>query len=507
MTVRLWKGATTTVVVVALALASLACADDEGRPGDSAGLGETHTHSADTLGDTGGFEESDSPDDAESSASGPDLDAETDTDTGEETDIDPETGPPLYPGGRVLSPMTGPIVEAMLVIRNQAPAAPPALFAKVGASSTVSPAALNCFAGDNVDLDDYSDSLAPTLTLHLGEPIADATSFDRDTLAAQVGKTAGWAIAGAPSPLDQELAAIEPAGPSLAFVHYGANDMHQGITYASALRAYYGNMSDLLDQLVDLGVVPVIIGLSRRLDNESADLWVETYNAVARGLAQARRIPFIDLREALEGLPGKGLSGDGLHLEAFAGGACLLTPEGLGHGYNIRNLAALQTLERLGRALLDGQQPDPDPGADPSLTLLGLGSIDDPFEIGALPFADSRDSAAGPGIALDSYSGCASMADESGPEHLYRFELTETTRIRAMVLDRADVDVDIHLLDDSASEEGCLLRDDRMIEAELEPGLYFFALDTYVDGEGIEQTGEYTFIVLECEPGDTDCLL
>ena len=36
---------------------------------------------------------------------------------------------------------------------------------------------------------------------------------------------------------------------------------------------------------------------------------------------------------------------------------------------------------------------------------------------------------------------------------------------------------------------------------------YYFSLDTYVDGQGVEQSGEYTFVVLACEAGDTDCLL
>jgi hypothetical protein len=100
---------------------------------------------------------------------------------------------------------------------------------------------------------------------------------------------------------------------------------------------------------------------------------------------------------------------------------------------------------------------------------------------------------------LDVYSGCGSLADESGPEQIYRLELTEPTPIRALVLDRAGVDVDIHLLDDSGSEAGCLARDDFMIERTLPAGVYYFALDTYVDGQGVELSGDYTFVLLACE--------
>jgi hypothetical protein len=305
-----------------------------------------------------------------------------------------------------------------------------------------------------------------------------------------------------PSPVEQERAAIHPEGPSLALIHYGTNDMQQGLTYASALPGYFANMSDLLDLLIDDGIVPVVFGISRRLDSESADLWVQSYNAVARGLAQARSIPFIDLRLALEPLPGYGIAGDGLHLESFPDGACIFSPDGLTHGYNVRNLIALELLDRMRHTLV----LDEDLG-DSSDYLHGLGDLDDPLTIPGLPFVDSNSTVDGPSLMLDVYSGCGSLADESGPEQIYRLELTEPTPIRALVLDRAGVDVDIHLLDDSGSEAGCLARDDFMIERTLPAGVYYFALDTYVDGQGVELSGDYTFVLLACEAGDVDCIL
>jgi hypothetical protein len=139
-------------------------------------------------------------------------------------------------------------------------------------------------------------------------------------------------------------------------------------------------------------------------------------------------------------------------------------------------------------------------------TLEGLGDADAPLEIFTLPFADTNTTVDAPSLLLDVYAGCGSVADESGPENIYRLVLSETTPIRAMVLDRAGVDIDIHLIDDSVSEAGCIARDDRMLELTLDPGTYYFALDTYVDGEGLEQAGEYTFVVLACESTDVDCL-
>lgn len=495
-----------------IVLALVGCVDDDARPptGEAAEDAETAASAdGETAADTDDGESTstststgDLPDDGETI--GDDAESSDDAESGDGAEI---VGPLLYPGGRIHSPLAGYAVEVLASIHAQAGAVSTDRFAKVGASSTVSTATLHCFATGPVDLGAHVDALDSALTDYLAGEIEGTTSFDRHSSAAMSGAGAGWAISGEPSPFAQELAAFGDETPSVALIHYGANDMHLGLTYASALPGYHANMTDLLDQSIAAGVVPVVFGISRRLDSPSADRWVQTYNGVARGLAQARQIPFVDLREALEPLPGFGLSGDGLHLEAYSEGACILDDAGLEHGYNVRNLVALQLLARALSAVVEGVPPDPEPTPGPATILVGDGSHDQPFEIAALPFADARDSALAPGLELDVYSGCGSNADESGPENLYRIELDATTSLRAVVLDRAGVDVDIHLLDDSASEVGCIARDDLVIEETVGPGTYYFALDTYVNGEGVEQSGEYTFVVVECDPDDPDCLL
>ncbi|MBK8260401.1 MAG: SGNH/GDSL hydrolase family protein [Nannocystis sp.] len=500
-----------TSLLIALTLAPhLACADPSGTDTDTAAATDTAvtttlTTAPDPSGSTSTSSESDTdaqePTDSDSatdSTTGSATDSTTDTDDPPE---DPEQNtPPLYPGGRVHSPLTPFVQESLASIRALAPAAPADLFIKVGASSTVSPHTLHCFAGAP-DLDLYEPTLGPTLDFFRAGEAPGSTPFDRKTLAAEVGRTAGWAITGDPSPLDQEYAAIHPDGPSLALIHYGANDMQMAVTYAAALPGYYRNMSALLDTLIDRGVVPVVFGLSRRQDSPAADLWVQTYNAVARGLAQARLIPFIDLHHALEGLPNYGVSGDGLHLSAAPQGACELTPDGLQYGYNVRNLIALAALDRLRAALVDGH---PVLGEAHDF-LQGEGTVDAPLEIPRLPFADARSTTDAPSLDFDVYSGCDALADESGPENIYRLVLDQPTELRAVVLDHPGVDVDLHLLDDTATEAGCLARGDRLVSRTLPAGTYFFSVDTYVDGQGNEFSGEYTFVVLACEPGDLEC--
>ena len=65
-------------------------------------------------------------------------------------------------------------------------------------------------------------------------------------------------------------------------------------------------------------------------------------------------------------------------------------------------------------------------------------------------------------------------------------------------------DVDVHVLDASASGEGCIARGHRIVQGPLEAGTYHFALDTFVGG-GEELSGEYLFTLVECVEGDPQC--
>jgi hypothetical protein len=424
------------------------------------------------------------------------VDTGSSTDTGD-TEDPPQTGPALYPDDVIQSPVTAWVASALRDVATQG-GGQRDVFMKIGASSTVSSSTLYCFAGDNVDLDLAYDELEATWLHFLDGDAAGSTPFDRDTEAAISGKTASWAISGDPSPIETEITAIDP---SLAVVHYGTNDMGMGTTYESALTPFYEAMAALLDGLMDQGIVPILTGISHRGDRASADLWVESYNAVIRGMAQVRQVPFIDLHLAMDPLADHGLGSDGLHLNGYSEGSCILTPEGLEHGYNMRNLIVLRALDRVQKVLSSSVA-----ALDPAgIGLLGQGSPESPFQILDLPFADGRDTWMSPHRDLADYSGCDSDSDESGPEFTYRFSLDRETAIRAMVLDEGETDIDLHLLDDSVSEAGCLVRAHRTIEGTLPAGDYAFVLDTWVDGDGNELAGEYLFVVQECESDDSDC--
>jgi hypothetical protein len=317
-------------------------------------------------------------------------------------------------------------------------------------------------------------------------------------MAARSGYSAGWAIDGDPSPLQQE---IEATHPRFAIIHYGTNDMGLGSTYASAMLSYYENMESMLAQLIELGIIPVLTGISPRLDSASANLWVSSYNALIRGMAEAHQVPFIDLYFATQELADQGMGSDGLHLNGYSGGSCVLTEDGLEHGYNMRNLIVLEALDRLRWTVID-EVDGLDPTGPP---MQGEGLLWDPWIVDRLPFTHRSDTTWSESSELDLYRGCDSDSDESGPERVYRLDLDEETAIRALVLDRGEVDIDLHILGPAGSEDDCWERGHNLVETTLPAGSWLISMDSWVDDESISHEGEYQLVLIECEPGDSDC--
>ncbi|MEZ4231860.1 MAG: SGNH/GDSL hydrolase family protein [Polyangiaceae bacterium] len=399
-----------------------------------------------------------------------------------------------------LSPVSESVLAAARVIAQNDPSAKSDVFMKVGASGTVSKSFMYCFAGDaqpNYRVEG-ADELLPSVEYFRAGDAAGDTPFDRPTLAAVSGRSAGWVIGGSPSPLEQEQATLHPR---FAYVNYGTNDMGLGATHLSALFPFYRNMSDLLDQLASKGVISILSGLNPRGDSDSAALWVPTYDAVTRGLAEARQLPYLSLYLASKDLPGQGLLGDGIHGNAYSDGGsqpCVFTTAGLEYNYNVRNLLSMRLLDRLKRGVVDEESAQD--ASDAGYT--GSGTAEDPILIDRLPFTHAGDTRLGERV-LDTYPGCAASQDESGPEIYYRLDLTEQTSLRLLVLDRDGVDVDLHLLS-APSGEGCLQRSDRALQLTLGPGSYLVSADSFVTS-GSEQAGDYLFVALRCEAGDPDC--
>ena len=200
------------------------------------------------------------------------------------------------------------------------------------------------------------------------------------------------------------------------------------------------------------------------------------------------------------------MSGDGIHLNRFRGGACVLTPEGLEYGYNQRNLVSLQALQRLREILYLGTDSI---GDGPRLE--GNGTYAEPYVVPQLPFSHRANTAQAMESRFASYPGCDRGQDESGREIVYRFETAEAVRLRAIVLDSDGVDVDLHILQTPMASAGnpqaaadCVARDDFLVEGVLQPGAYTIVVDSFVSG-GRPQEGEYDMVLLACDADDGDC--
>ena len=113
-----------------------------------------------------------------------------------------------------------------------------------------------------------------------------------------------------------------------------------------------------------------------------------------------------------------------------------------------------------------------------------LGTLEAPIIIpvqgNRFEYVDSRDTNQATSDAIDAYP--PSAADESGPEFIYVFRLTQRMSLDAWLnAEPSGVDIDIHLLS-SLSPVTLIERDNIHITAELEPGDYAFVADTYVSG-------------------------
>lgn len=389
-----------------------------------------------------------------------------------------------YPAGRTQSPLTSEVAAHLQSIAALSPGKKGAVFSKIGDSNTVNQSYLSCFAGANVDLAGRS-ALQPALTHFLTGVVGSTTSFDRTSLCATVGWSAFSALSGAPSALQQE---IDAAQPRYATVMFGTNDVGFTDTHP-----FGRNLFTLIDTLSMQGVVPIVSAIPSRDDNATLDAWVLRYNLVARGVAQARRVPFVDLHRELLDVPAHGLGSDGVHLNVYVPGAvrpCVLNTAGLGFGHNVRNLHTLEGLARAWDAVEGRAAPD---ATAPRIE--GTGLPGDEVVIDSLPFVDVRDTRTDGLARLDAYPGCASTANESGREVLYRLELSAPTNVRVFVVSLGSADVDVHLLSDTTSGQACVVRHDKFFVRQLAAGTHFLSLDTFQSSSGV-QAGEYLMGVI-----------
>lgn len=388
--------------------------------------------------------------------------------------------------GPILSPFDQASTAHLVAVTARVEQRNDDVFAKVGDSATVSRAFLECFAdSEDVELGAHAE-LGETVAFFRGGNAGARTPYRRESLAADVGWSARQVIVGDPPPL---LAEVQAINPRFAFVLNGGNDVE-----GREPNRYANRMLRIVEKLVDRGVIPILGSITPRRDDPEAELWVRRYNLVNRGIATAKRLPYIDFHQALSALPRLGLAGDGVHPNVLArdntAKPCVFDEEGLTHGHNTRNLLAMQMLHRLRRTVVErAEAPDP-----PGRALAGSGAVGAPLAVETLPFTDLRDNSTTNRTALDRYPGCDPDTDESGPENVYRLHVTETMRVRFWVYSRGDADVDIHLLRGEPTGDACVARDDAELVHELTPGDWFVSVDTFSEN-GDAHVGQYLLTI------------
>jgi hypothetical protein len=359
--------------------------------------------------------------------------------------------PTRYPFDRTHSPLDATVARNLREIAAHDPSLRADVFAKVGDSMTASDDFMRCFALPSPVLGEHA-ALLPVIERFHAATAAGEDSFRRRSAAARIGWSAWQVLEGHPSPLEREVSAIRPR---FALVQFGTNDLELGKIRHFALR-----LLDVTDALTARGVIPILFTIPRRKDRTDRGAWVPRYNAIVRAIAQSRQVPFVDYHRELARLPGQGLGKDGIHPSTYKGprgrDACALDRDGLRHGYNFRNLLALEALGRAAHALGAGAPLDP-VASNP------------PLPITQLPFVDARRALAR--TPDEPAPGCPAVSPGLDHDLVYPLELSKRTALQVTVFAAGASDTALSL-QRRADPRECVGSGREAIVATLPPGSY-----------------------------------
>lgn len=237
---------------------------------------------------------------------------------------------------------------------GQARGALPGVFTVVGDSISADGRFLKPIVQGQVALGDYGALQAAIDTFSAPNGRSEP-SFSAWSWAAEVGWTTEDAlnpalnVAGACNAGKSPLACeYRTARPSVALITLGTNDVAAGRSPES----YRANLRRILDETLAWGVIPVLSTIPPQALGPERDARVSEFNAIVRELAAEHEIPLWDTFAALDALPDRGLSADGVHLNAPPDGrTATFDAEHLAYGVTVRNLGALDALDIVRRAL------------------------------------------------------------------------------------------------------------------------------------------------------------
>jgi hypothetical protein len=274
----------------------------------------------------------------------------------------------------------------------------PYVFSKVGDSITAAPQFLDDLGRPTYNPYDPGVTgaygyLAPTIDYFRAQPIDawGANSFDHLSWAATPGWTAAAVLNPAANLAPPRSAYLLPtetpeAGefrltqPGIALIMLGTNDLLDPDP-----EAFRGALMTVTVDAINDGVIPVLSTIPPSLINPN----VNVYNQIIADVAADLDVPLWNYWLALQPLPSSGISVDLKHPSVYPGGSGFFTPLALQYGYNVRNLTAVQVLDKLLHVVIQNGAPDPPDGVPPpqayqfvaGLYQSVLGRAPDPFSL------------------------------------------------------------------------------------------------------------------------------
>ncbi len=235
----------------------------------------------------------------------------------------------------------------------------PNVFTQVGDSITVAGQFLTQIGNGNYNLGTYS-RYSGVISYFSGPNGRGHNPFDPPLLAAGNGWstfdvldpdfTNGAFCRPGESPLRCEYRLVRP---SVALIMLGTNDAG-GVTTTD----YTANLHRIVEVSIEMGVIPVLSTLPPRQVDVAFPGIIDQYNRIIVSTARSYDIPLWNYWQALQGLPNRGLSADGVHPSTPPDNLnAHFDDEHLQYGFPVRNLTALQVLDQLWRHVLyDGGQ-------------------------------------------------------------------------------------------------------------------------------------------------------
>ncbi len=174
-------------------------------------------------------------------------------------------------------------------------------------------------------------------------------SFANESLAAHGGwrswdlldpSRANPGLCQAKTPVGCEMAAVRP---SVALIMIGTNDLADG-----NVNAFRTNLSQIVTIVESYGVIPVLSTIPYRRDSPELQDRTALYNDAILRVALTYNVPLWNYWLAVEPLPSNGVSVDGVHPSVPPDqNTAIFDNMHLLYGFTMRNLTALQVLNRL----------------------------------------------------------------------------------------------------------------------------------------------------------------